>query len=96
MKYSCKFYLTRYFCGKIEQTNQQTNQQTNPKLIYMKKSFLLIGALAFMLVLGCTKTNKNKNSNSFMADFSTPFQVPAFDQIDTTDYMPAAGHFDPS
>ena len=55
----------------------------------MKKSFLLIGALAFMLVLGCTKTNKNKNSNSFMADFSTPFQVPAFDQIDTTDYMPA-------
>ncbi len=24
-----------------------------------------------------------------MADFSTPFQVPAFDQIDTTDYMPA-------
>ena len=53
----------------------------------MKKSFLLIGALAFMLVLGCTKTNKNQNS--FFAEFTTPFQVPAFDQIDTTDYMPA-------
>jgi peptidyl-dipeptidase Dcp len=53
----------------------------------MKNSLLLLVAVPFLLVLGCTKTPKN--DNPFFTEFTTPFQVPAFDQIDTTDYMPA-------
>jgi peptidyl-dipeptidase Dcp len=53
----------------------------------MKNSLLLLVAVPLLLVLGCTKTPKN--DNPFFTEFTTPFQVPAFDQIDTTHYMPA-------
>ena len=38
----------------------------------------------------CKNDNKEmKKDNPFFAEYQTPFQVPPFDKIDTTDYMPA-------
>lgn len=38
----------------------------------------------------CNNTKKETNNdNPFMKDYNTTFQVPAFDKIDTSDYMPA-------
>ncbi len=41
-----------------------------------------------MLFLSGCKSEK-KTDNPFFTDYQTPFQVPPFDKIDTTDYMPA-------
>ena len=35
------------------------------------------------------KNEKKLKDNPFFAEYSTPFQVPPFDKIDTTDYLPA-------
>jgi peptidyl-dipeptidase Dcp len=52
------------------------------------KSFSLIFAAALLLMLaGCKK--KTMNENPFLSDYQTPFQVPPFDKIDTTHYIPA-------
>ncbi|MFZ4548231.1 MAG: M3 family metallopeptidase [Bacteroidales bacterium] len=53
----------------------------------MKKSFLLLATMCLLLVFACTKTDKNQSP--FFTEYTTPFQVPPFDQIDTVDYMPA-------
>src|SRR5512133_1161144 len=54
----------------------------------MMKSFSLIFAAALLLMLpGCKK--KTMNENPFFSEYQTPFQVPPFDKIDTTDYIPA-------
>lgn len=51
----------------------------------MKKMILAMCATA--LVCGCT--NKGEVDNPFLSDFSTPFGVPAFDEIKPEHYMPA-------
>jgi len=47
----------------------------------------------FIVVMGiysCTETNKkDANQNPFLAEFDTPHQVPDFDLIDTTHFIPA-------
>ncbi|HPS63120.1 MAG TPA: M3 family metallopeptidase, partial [Bacteroidales bacterium] len=53
----------------------------------MKNLFLLPFALCLLLFTGC-KTSV-KRENPFFSEYQTPFQVPPFDKIDTTDYMPA-------
>ena len=53
----------------------------------MKIYSLTLVAMALLFFTGC-KTEK-KQDNPFFSDYSTPFQVPPFDKIDTTDYMPA-------
>jgi peptidyl-dipeptidase Dcp len=53
----------------------------------MKKNILLFAA--FILVLFSACTNVKKTENPFLAEFTTPFQVPPFDKIDTTQYLPA-------
>lgn len=35
------------------------------------------------------KQKETKHPNPFFSEFNTPFQVPPFDQIDTSDYLPA-------
>ena len=52
------------------------------------KYFPFICAVTLSLMLaGCKKDNMKENP--FFAEYQTPFQVPPFDKIDTTDYMPA-------
>jgi len=47
----------------------------------------MIIAVAALASTGC-KTQP-KSDNPFFADYTTPFQVPPFDKIDTSHYMPA-------
>lgn len=51
----------------------------------MKKSFLLAAASVF-LFLGCSTKEKKTMSNPFMSDYTTPFQIPPFENI-TIDNM---------
>ncbi|MBU8891375.1 MAG: M3 family metallopeptidase [Bacteroidales bacterium] len=55
----------------------------------MKKlAFLLI--LTAMVTFSCTQEGEKAGSeNPFLAEFDTPFQVPPFDKIDTTHFVPA-------
>lgn len=53
----------------------------------MKKILILMAALSTLLISGCGSSNERENP--FLSEFKTPFQVPPFDQIDTSDYMPA-------
>lgn len=43
--------------------------------------------MAMLLFTGCN--SEKTRDNPFLTEFQTPFQVPPFDKIDTTDYMPA-------
>ncbi len=43
--------------------------------------------MAVLLISGCN--SQKKQENPFFTEYTTPFQVPPFDKIDTTDYMPA-------
>lgn len=57
----------------------------------MKNLFLLLLALATSLLTGCKEGQKTSgdNGNPFFTGFTTPFQVPPFDAIDTSHYLPA-------
>ncbi|MFZ4522014.1 MAG: M3 family metallopeptidase [Bacteroidales bacterium] len=48
---------------------------------------LTLLALALLLFSGFTP--EKKRDNPFFTDYKTPFRVPPFDKIDTSDYMPA-------
>jgi len=54
----------------------------------MKNRILLLAVILFALITAC-KNEKKTNDNPFATEYSTPFQVPPFDKIDTTDYLPA-------
>ena len=56
----------------------------------MKKIFILVCSVLFVLNYSCKNGNKEmKSENPFLSEYQTPFQVPPFDKIDTTDYLPA-------
>ncbi len=57
----------------------------------MNKTILLIFALAITFTItGCKETNKvGKMKNPFFTEWNTPFGVPPFDKIKTSDYKPA-------
>jgi peptidyl-dipeptidase Dcp len=56
----------------------------------MKKLLILFIAMSLITFHSCKNENKEmKKDNPFFAEYQTPFQVPPFDKIDTTDYMPA-------
>jgi len=52
----------------------------------MKNIILLLTVISIMTSTACKK--EKKNENPFFTEFSTPFQVPPFDQIDTTHFIP--------
>jgi len=52
----------------------------------MKKLPLLL-LLAVSLFMGCKSVKKA--DNPFFSDYKTPFNVPPFDKIDSTHFMPA-------
>ena len=54
----------------------------------MKKLTLFL-ILISMMIASCTDSTKEKADNPFLAEFDTPFQVPSFDVIDTTHFIPA-------
>jgi peptidyl-dipeptidase Dcp len=53
----------------------------------MKKIVLLLPLIATLMISSCTKSQKD--ANPFSSEYSTPFQVPPFDKIDTTQFLPA-------
>jgi peptidyl-dipeptidase Dcp len=56
----------------------------------MKKSLLLIVA-AGLMAAGCNQTEKkmNETANPFFREYTTPFQVPPFNEILDDHYLPA-------
>lgn len=52
----------------------------------MKKLSLIL--LASLIMFGC-KQQEEKSSNPFFSEYNTPFNVPSFDKIDTSHYVPA-------
>ncbi|MCX6266516.1 MAG: M3 family metallopeptidase, partial [Bacteroidetes bacterium] len=53
----------------------------------MKIHCITLLAMAMLFFAGCN--SEKKRDNPFFTEYQTPFQVPPFDIIDTTDYMPA-------
>jgi peptidyl-dipeptidase Dcp len=53
----------------------------------MKHLRLLI--IPAVILLLTAFTGGTKHENPFLSEYKTPYQVPPFDQIDTSDYMPA-------
>ena len=56
----------------------------------MKRTMSLL-ILSSILLFGCgtKKEGKDLSQNPFMQEWDTPFGVPPFDKIDTSDYLPA-------
>lgn len=52
------------------------------------KKLLIISLLPTLIMFGC-KPQEKKAENPFFSEFNTPFNVPAFDKIDTSHYFPA-------
>ena len=53
----------------------------------MKPLQVLLFAITIIMSISCQKSTKTENP--FFTDYKTPFQVPPFDKIDTTHYLPA-------
>ncbi len=53
----------------------------------MKHSILLLILIGILFLSACKSVKKT--DNPFLSDYTTPFQVPPFDKIDTADYLPA-------
>jgi peptidyl-dipeptidase Dcp len=53
----------------------------------MRNFPLLLMALAIIFISSCTPNKKV--DNPFFSEYNTPFQVPPFDKIDTSHYLPA-------
>jgi len=50
---------------------------------------LILIAMTMGIVLFDACSGDKKSENPFFAEYNTPFNVPPFDRIDTTDYIPA-------
>ena len=61
--------------------------KTQPKIINMKNKLKLL-VFSMLIMFACTQ-KEQKHENPFFGEFNTPFNVPAFDKIDTSDYLPA-------
>jgi peptidyl-dipeptidase Dcp len=63
----------------------------NQNRLTMKKSFFLLTAITLLMFTACKNSNKTAvdPNNPFFTEYTTPFQVPPFDKIDTTHYLPA-------
>ncbi|MCX6250950.1 MAG: M3 family metallopeptidase [Bacteroidetes bacterium] len=53
----------------------------------MKKFSFLLLAIVVVIFTGCKSVKKT--DNPFFSEYKTPFQVPPFDKIDSTHFMPA-------
>jgi peptidyl-dipeptidase Dcp len=59
----------------------------------MKKLQFFMFSMLLLAITSCNNSQKKQpvenNGNPFFTDYTTPFQVPPFDKIDTTHYLPA-------
>jgi peptidyl-dipeptidase Dcp len=55
----------------------------------MKKFYFLLWIAIVAIIAGCNNSKDMKKDNPFFSEYDTPFQVPPFDKIDTTHYIPA-------
>jgi len=55
----------------------------------MKKNKFILLIASIAVLAACNTKKETKNDNPFMNDYTTTFQVPPFDKIDTSYYMPA-------
>ena len=55
----------------------------------MKKIIFILMAISVVSFLSCNNKKNGKSDNPLLSKFDTPFQVPPFDKIDTSNYMPA-------
>ena len=53
----------------------------------MKKTVIILMVMTILIGTACK--NAKKGDNPFLSEYTTPFQVPPFDKIDTTHYLPA-------
>ncbi len=51
------------------------------------RKFIYLIVMVLPVFISCKQTPKSENP--FFAEYTTPFQVPPFDKIDTSDYLPA-------
>ena len=59
-------------------------------IINMNRKFLSVIALSIMTLASCTSNNKPvATENPFLSDYGTPYEVPAFDKIQSEHYLPA-------
>ena len=67
--------------------------QTIQILIPMSKKLFHVITLSIITLASCTSTPKepkaDTSANPFLSEYTTPFQVPPFDQIKNEHYMPA-------
>jgi peptidyl-dipeptidase Dcp len=56
----------------------------------MNRKFLSVIALSIMTLASCTNNSKPvATENPFLSDYGTPYEVPAFDKIQSEHYLPA-------
>ncbi|OIP01343.1 MAG: peptidase M3 [Bacteroidetes bacterium CG2_30_32_10] len=59
----------------------------------MKRNILILVSMSIITVISCKSkvkdNSENQKNNPFFSEYTTPFQVPPFDKIDTSHYMPA-------
>ena len=56
----------------------------------MKRVLLPMLALVIVSITGCKNQKPTMDTNNpFFTEYTTPFQVPPFDKIDTSHYLPA-------
>ncbi|MEI6853365.1 MAG: M3 family metallopeptidase [Bacteroidota bacterium] len=55
----------------------------------MRKTIFMLMAFSAVFFVACNQKKDGKNSNPFFSEYNTPFQVPPFDKIDSTHYLPA-------
>jgi len=73
---------------QVLSTNQAiTKVQSIFNFAIMKNLSLIFATVGLLLISGCKKNSMSENP--FFGEYKTPFGVPPFSQIDTTDYMPA-------
>lgn len=53
------------------------------------KKLLLTFAAATLILTGCSHQAKDMHQNPFLQPYSTPYQIPPFDEIEYSDYLPA-------
>lgn len=55
----------------------------------MKTTSILFYLSVILIITACNNKKEMKTDNPFLSEYDTPFQVPPFDMIDTSHYLPA-------
>jgi peptidyl-dipeptidase Dcp len=83
-----------FFTQRKKQHFLSLQRKKNPQnIINMTKKLINMIALSVITLASCTSKNEPKTEtetpNPFLTEYTTPFQVPPFDQIKNEHYLPA-------